>query len=52
MRAKNRASIGAKIKGRVLAVFGEFNSLVNNFTASAKGWGIPAMLTLLGPFRS
>ena len=30
---------------------GLFISLVNSFSASAKGWGRPAIPTLLGPLR-
>lgn len=44
--------MGAIINGMILASVGLFNSLVNNLAASAKGWGIPMSLTLLGPFRS
>jgi len=44
--------MGAMIKGIILAFVGLFNSLVNNLAASARGWGIPIRLTLLGPFRS
>lgn len=52
VRARNKASIGAARNGKVLAEFGVFNSLVNNFNASAIGCGMPIILTLLGPFRS
>jgi hypothetical protein len=40
------------MNGNVLAYMGVLSSLVNSFTASAMGWGIPLRLTLLGPFRS
>lgn len=36
-RARNSASIGAKMNGSVLAYMGVFSSLVNSFTASAIG---------------
>lgn len=52
VRARNNANIGEKINGRVLAYIGIFSSFVNNFTASAIGWGMPDRATLLGPFRS
>lgn len=35
-----------------LASVGLVISLRNSFIASARGWGIPAIPTLLGPFRN
>lgn len=35
----------------MLAIDGFKFSFENSFNASAKGWGIPEILTLLGPFR-
>lgn len=34
-----------------MAIEGWACSFVNNFKASAKGWGIPMIPTLFGPFR-
>ena len=35
----------------MLATRGLTFSFENSFNASAKGWGIPKILTLFGPFR-
>lgn len=50
--ARKSAVAGAKQKGVKLDIIGFNCSLVNNFTASAKGTGSPDKLGLLGPFRS
>lgn len=50
-RARNRPSIGAARNGYLFAKVGLFSSFVKSFNASANGWGIPAIPTLLGPFR-
>ena len=50
--AKNKANIGAIMKGIKFAAVGMLSSFVNNFSASAMGCGIPPILTLLGPLRS
>lgn len=50
--ARNRPKAGAQIKGIILASEGLHISFINNLMASAKGCGIPEILTLLGPFRS
>ena len=42
---------GLSTKGDLFDSDGLAFSLVNSFTASAKGWGIPAIETLFGPFR-
>lgn len=52
IRIRIRAKMGAPIKGAMLDLVGEVCSLVRSFSTSAKGWGIPAIPTLLGPFRS
>lgn len=52
----NSASIsveaGAMINTIVLIIEGLDDSFINNFMASAIGWGIPDNITLFGPFRS
>jgi len=52
MRARNKASMGEKMKGRVLANIGVLSSFVKSFNASAIGWGMPDKLTLFGPLRN
>lgn len=52
VRARNKANIGAAKKGNVLAELGVLSSFVNSFRASARGCGMPMMLTLLGPLRN
>lgn len=51
IKARIRPPIGAAIKGLVFDKVGALVSLVNNLIASANGWGIPAIDTLLGPLR-
>lgn len=51
-RAKNRPMAGAAINGSMLANDGFDISFTNSLIASAKGWGIPVILTLLGPLRN
>ena len=50
--ARVRAIIGANRNGRRFAISGVDCSFRKSFRASAKGWGRPAIETLLGPFRS
>ena len=52
IRASKRPTKGANIKGARLEKVGEVISFVNNFAASARGWGRPRIPTLFGPFRS
>ena len=51
MRARNRPNDGAARNGVILDRVGVFSSLVNNFNASARGCGSPAIPTLFGPLR-
>ena len=44
--------IGVNTNAIMFAMLGTFGIFVKSFTASAIGCGIPANLTLLGPFRS
>lgn len=50
--ARIRPRIGANMYGDIFAGVGLICSLVNNLIASAKGWGIPISITLLGPLRN
>jgi len=50
--ARIRPRIGANIYGDMLAGVGLVCSFVNSLMASAKGWGRPISMTLLGPLRS
>lgn len=52
IKIKMRAKIGAPTNGAILDTEGDVCSFVSNFSTSANGWGIPAIPTLLGPFRS
>ena len=49
--ARINLNIGDIKKGSWFDKVGRDCSLVNNFRASAKGWGSPVILTLFGPFR-
>lgn len=50
-RAKNSLNTGATKNGVILAMVGFACSFTRSFKASANGWGIPIIPTLLGPFR-
>lgn len=43
--------MGVNTKSRLLDIYNNTFSLINNFRASAKGWTIPQIPTLLGPLR-
>lgn len=49
--AKISAITGERKKINMFDLKGIDCSLVNSFSASAIGWGIPIRLTLFGPFR-
>jgi len=46
------ATMGARKYWDILDVVGYNISLENNLIASLKGWTIPIIITLLGPFRN
>lgn len=50
--AKKSPIVGAIKKGEILAKDGIVSSFEKSFSASAKGWGIPIIPTLFGPFRN
>lgn len=52
LRASVRDRVGARINRVVEEVSGRSGSLVNSFTASAKGCKIPYGPTIFGPLRS
>ena len=52
LKTKKIPSEGLKLNIRALDRKGVVLSLVNNFTASAKGWSSPPMETLFGPLRA
>lgn len=51
MRARESAPAGATMNPTWFARVGVACCFKKSFSASARGWGSPARLTLFGPFR-